>query len=65
MPIVLPSFLGTAQPPVATGFNISLRDTQSNIIARSGDATGTIAFGTDTDDLYIYDGSHWQIYFND
>ena len=48
-----------------TGFNISLRDTHSNIIARTGDATGTVAFGTDTDDLYVYDGSHWQIYFND
>lgn len=48
-----------------SAFNISLRLSHSTIIARSGDVTGTIAFGTDTDDLYVYDGSHWQIYFND
>ena len=64
MPIVLPSFLGTAQPPVATGFNIDVRDTHANIIARSGDATGTIAFGTDTNDLYVYQGSLWVWYEN-
>ena len=45
-------------------FNIDIRDTHSNIIARSGDATGTIAFGTDTNDLYVYDGALWVYYFN-
>ena len=46
------------------GFNIDLRDTHSNIIARSGDATGVIAYGTDTQDLYVYDGASWQFYQN-
>ena len=46
------------------GFNIDLRDTHANIIARSGDATGTIAFGTDTNDLYVYQGSLWVWYEN-
>ena len=54
----------SGRPIGTTGFNISLRDTHSNITARSGDPTGTIAFGTDTDDLYVYDGANWQIYFN-
>jgi len=46
----------------ASGFNIDIRDTEATIFARTGDATGTIAFGTDTYDLYVYDGSAWQIY---
>tara|TARA_R110002110_G_scaffold91052_1_gene236669 strand:+ start:217 stop:495 length:279 start_codon:yes stop_codon:yes gene_type:complete len=49
---------------VASGFNIDVRDTHANILARSGDATGVIAFGTDTEDLYVYDGTNWQIYNN-
>ena len=32
-------------------------DTASNIIARSGDPIGTIAFATDDDDIYIHTGS--------
>jgi len=48
----------------ASGFNIDLRDTHANIIARTGDTTGTIAFGTDTQDLYVYDGTSWQFYQN-
>jgi len=47
-----------------SGFNIDLRDTHANIIARTGDTTGTIAFGTDTQDLYVYDGTSWQFYQN-
>lgn len=54
----------SGRPIGTTGFNISLRLPHSTIIARSGDPTGTIAFGTDTDDLYVYDGANWQIYFN-
>lgn len=50
--------------PSGGGFNISLRDTHANIVVRIGDATGVIAFGTDTYDLYVYDGSLWQIYNN-
>jgi len=40
-------------------------DTESNIRSRSSDATGTIMFGTDTYDLYIFDGTDWQTYNND
>lgn len=46
------------------GFNIDVRDTQANIYARSGDAIGVIAFATDTYDIYVFDGSQWQIYIN-
>jgi hypothetical protein len=48
----------------ASGFNIDVRDTKANILARSGDATGVIAFGTDTLDLYVFDGTNWQTYNN-
>ena len=40
-------------------------DTEANIRLRTGDATGTIMFGTDTYDLYIFDGTDWQTYNND
>jgi hypothetical protein len=43
-------------------------DTESNILALSPtNATGevTVKFGTDTYDLYIWDGSAWYIYNND
>ena len=45
-------------------YNIS-GDTEANIRLRSSDATGTIMFGTDTYDLYIFDGTNWQTYNND
>ena len=48
----------------AATLNVSV-DTAANIAARSSDATGTIMFGSDTYDLYIYDGSNWQTYNND
>lgn len=48
----------------SSGFNIDVRDTQANILTRTGDATGVIAYGTDTEDLYVYDGTNWQIYIN-
>ena len=32
-------------------------DTASNIVARSDDPIGTIAFATDDDDIYIHTGS--------
>ena len=46
------------------GFNIDLRDTEANIVVRTSDATGVIAFGTDTYDLYVFNGFNWQIYNN-
>tara|TARA_R110002020_G_scaffold368135_3_gene579990 strand:+ start:277 stop:495 length:219 start_codon:yes stop_codon:yes gene_type:complete len=51
-------------PPPAGGFNIDLRVVEATILARTGDPVGTIAFATDTHDLYVYDGSGWQIYRN-
>lgn len=49
-------------------FNVTTRDTEVNILAStptnpSGEVN--IAFGTDTYDFYIYDGSAWYIYNND
>ena len=46
------------------GFNIDIRDTHANIVVRTSDATGVIAFGTDTYDLYVFNGFNWQIYNN-
>lgn len=43
-------------------------DTESNILASSPtNPTGevTVKFGTDTYDLYVWDGSAWYIYNND
>lgn len=51
-----------------TKYNISTRDTEANILASSPtNPTGevTIAYGTDTQDIYIWDGSAWYIYNND
>lgn len=45
----------------ALTLNIS-GDTESNIRSREGDATGTLMYGTDTDKLYIFDGSAWHEY---
>ena len=50
--------------PVSGGFNIDVRATKATILARSGDAVGVIAYGTDTYDLYVYDGTVWQTYQN-
>ena len=45
---------------------IDIVDTSANIALRTGDDAGTIAYGTDTNDLYVYDGSTgWHIYSND
>lgn len=66
---ILPTFsLGVVGTVFATGgFNISTRDTEANISAStptnpSGEVT--IAYGTDTEDLYIWDGSTWYVYKN-
>jgi hypothetical protein len=49
-------------------FNVTTRDTEANILAStptnpSGEVN--IAFGTDTNDFYIYDGSAWYALNND
>jgi hypothetical protein len=48
----------------SSGFNIDVRATKTTILARTGDAVGVIAYGTDTYDLYVYDGTNWQTYLN-
>lgn len=51
----------------AGDFNISIRDTRANILARTGDAVGVIAFvtsGANQYDLMVFDGTNWQIYYN-
>jgi hypothetical protein len=52
---------------VPTAYNITTRDTEANISAStptnpSGEVT--IAYGTDTEDLYVWDGSSWYVYNN-
>jgi len=61
------SISGTFLNTVDT-FNVTTRDTEANILAStppnpSGEVN--IAFGTDTNDFYIYDGSAWYIFNND
>ena len=35
-------------------------DTAANISARTSDDVGTIMYGSDTYDIYVFDGSNWQ-----
>ena len=49
-------------------FNVTTKNTEANILSNtptnpSGEVN--IAFGTDTNDFYIYDGSAWYIFNND
>ena len=69
---VLPTFrlgvVGTV--PIVPIYNIEDRDTEDNIIALGSEPTNpsgevTIKYGTDTKDLYIYDGSNWYKFQND
>lgn len=67
---VLPTFnlgvVGTVFS-AAAGFNIATRDTEANILASTPTNPAgevTIAYGTDTNYLYVYDGSVWMTYFN-
>ena len=60
------SLTGTFLKGVAT-YNVTTRDTEANILVTtpsnpSGEVTN--AYGTDTNDLYVYDGSAWYIYNN-
>lgn len=60
---------GGGYPAAAGGFNIDIQDTKANILARTGDDAGTIAFVTSGDNQYdflVYDGSiRWFIFAND
>jgi hypothetical protein len=66
---VLPTVgLGVIATLLDSSFTIEDTDTESNILSTtptnpSGEVT--IKFGTDTYDLYIYDGSAWYIFNND
>jgi len=66
---VLPTVgLGVIATLLDSNFTIEDTDTESNILSStptnpSGEVT--IKFGTDTYDLYIYDGSAWYIFNND
>lgn len=71
MTFVLPAFgMGVVSSPTAPpgAFNITTRDTEANILTTTPTNPAgevNVAFGTDTFDLYIYDGSAWNIYNND
>ena len=59
MPLPLPSMLGVVaipgqSSPSGPDFIIDIFDTEANILLRTGDEVGTMAFGTDTNALYIY-----------
>jgi len=66
---VLPTVgLGVIATLLDSSFTIEDTDTESNILSTTPtNPTGevTIKFGTDTYDLYIYDGSAWHILTND
>ena len=52
------TFAATAAASVVVeeGVNVDIRDTASNILSRTGDAIGVVAFATDTFDLFVADG---------
>jgi len=50
-----------------TAYNITTRETEATISASSPTNPAgevTIAYGTDTEDLYVWDGSSWYVYNN-
>tara|TARA_R100000808_G_C2070387_1_gene98150 strand:+ start:300 stop:635 length:336 start_codon:yes stop_codon:yes gene_type:complete len=53
-----------AAPAAGGNFNIDIRAPHLDILSRTGDAVGVIAYGTDTEDIYVFDGTHWQTYEN-
>ena len=65
----IPTFgLGVIATLLDSSFTIDDTDTEANILASTPtNPTGevTIKFGTDTYDLYIYDGSNWNTFNND
>ena len=62
----LESDVTTLQSDVAslTNLTISTIDTESNIRAITNAVIGDLAYGSDTYDFYVYDGTDWQIYQN-
>jgi hypothetical protein len=55
----LKSILGFPEDTVAPDV-----DTAANIAARTSDDVGTIMYASDTYDLYVFDGTNWQVYNN-
>lgn len=43
-------------------FIVGLNLAEPVILARTGDPAGTIAYGTDTDNFYVFDGDVWFNY---
>ena len=55
----LKSILGFPEDTVAPDV-----DTAANIAARTSDDVGTIMYASDSYDLYVFDGTNWQVYNN-
>lgn len=61
-PVVLQAPSGAVATPLPEQIRITIRDTEANILARTGDPMGTIAFGTDTNDIYILNTNGFDKY---
>ena len=46
----------------AAVFSVEILLPQADILARTSDDAGTIAYGTDTENFYVFDGSLWFNY---
>jgi hypothetical protein len=62
-----PTYLTTEiiETPIPETLTIATFDTEQSILSRTGDDTGTIAYGTDTNDLYILNSNGWAKFEND
>lgn len=54
--------LGSDGIGAVDAYNIDIVDTETNILARTGDPEGTIARVTDSSKLYVYQGGAWYIF---
>ena len=53
------------EPATTSGFKVADLLTHSEIISLTNPEDFSIYYGTDTNDLYVFDGSKWQVYNND
>ena len=53
-PVSGPSGVTAEEAIVTAGFIITIREPKADILARTGDPIGTIAFATDTKDIYVF-----------
>ena len=58
------SISGLFLEAVANLFSVALSDIESNIRASTTSVIGDTAYGTNTQDFYVFDGTNWQIYNN-